>query len=142
MRVSSSALELAIVDSDRTRYERLAAGTKLVKIWAAMRTSDAASCPPLLFVFDESGPLGRAHFIKPQVKGKKVGAIHWQISTEATSAFPTGSERGGRILYPSLIQGSAICRSLPRTRMGSQIKHLIMHVHVQSTISSWPAARK
>ena len=83
-----AALELAIVDSDRTRYERLAAGTKLVKIWAAMGTSNAASCPPLLFVFNESRLSGQTTLSKTTGKGKKVGAIRWQISTEAYICIP------------------------------------------------------
>jgi hypothetical protein len=106
-----------------------------------MRTSDAASCPPLLFVFDESGLLGRSHFLKPQAEGKKVGAIHWQISTEAYICIPTGSERGGRFLYPSSIQGCAFAASFQGLD-GFSDKAPEFHVHVQPTISSWPVARK
>jgi hypothetical protein len=94
------ALELAIVDPDRTRYERLAAWSKLVKIWAAMRTSDAASCPPMLFVFNESGLSGQITLSKTTGKGKKVGAIHWQISTEAYICVPDWLRKGWEIFVP------------------------------------------
>ncbi|CAE8598861.1 unnamed protein product [Polarella glacialis] len=75
--------ELVVVNTGELTYTRLVAWCKLVKVWAAMRTSDTDCCPPSKMVWRGSGLSGQIDMSKTTGTGKRVGAIHFHVSTGA-----------------------------------------------------------
>ncbi|CAE8648410.1 unnamed protein product [Polarella glacialis] len=95
------AWEITVANVKELVYTRLAAWCKLLKIWTSMRTSDAESCPPSNMFWHPTGLSGRIDQSKTTGAGKRVGAIHFHISSGAWLCVEGWLEIGWRLFEPS-----------------------------------------
>lgn len=90
--------ECMVVDNELPYCQRLIAWVKLIRVWAALRSSDTAGIPIGGLSMNDESLSGVIEISKTTGATKKIGLLHFHVSSHAWFARPNWLETGFKLL--------------------------------------------